>query len=191
MAEAGILAEIVARKRVRRRRPPFGSSRALRAKAEPSRRSLALALARPARASSSRSSAPRPRAVIRGGSRSGRDRLRICGAADAISVLTDTPYFGGSLDDLGAVRRVYDGPILAKDFIVDPRQVVEARLGGADAVLAILVRSRGSRVRLGDGRSALARNATSWSRRMTKPEVRRAVRPWRRDSRNQQSRPLR
>ena len=58
--------------------------------------------------------------------------------ADAISVLTDAPYFGGSLDDLRTVRRRFDGPILAKDFIVDPRQATEARAHGADAVLAIL-----------------------------------------------------
>ena len=58
--------------------------------------------------------------------------------ADAISVLTDAPYFGGSLDDLRTVRKRFDGPILAKDFIVDPRQVTEARAHGADAVLAIL-----------------------------------------------------
>ncbi|MDQ8755713.1 bifunctional indole-3-glycerol-phosphate synthase TrpC/phosphoribosylanthranilate isomerase TrpF [Sphingosinicella sp. LHD-64] len=60
------------------------------------------------------------------------------GAASAISVLTDAPFFGGSLDDLRAVRRVFDGPILAKDFVIDPRQVVEARLAGADAVLVML-----------------------------------------------------
>ncbi len=58
--------------------------------------------------------------------------------ADAISVLTDAPYFNGSLDDLRTVRARFDGPILAKDFIVDPRQVAEARLHGADAVLVIL-----------------------------------------------------
>ena len=58
--------------------------------------------------------------------------------ADAISVLTDAPYFSGSLEDLRTVRSLFDGPILAKDFVVDPRQVTEARAHGADAVLAIV-----------------------------------------------------
>jgi indole-3-glycerol phosphate synthase/phosphoribosylanthranilate isomerase len=58
--------------------------------------------------------------------------------ADAISVLTDAPFFGGSLGDLRKAQAGFDGPILAKDFIVDPRQVDEARAHGADAVLAIM-----------------------------------------------------
>lgn len=59
------------------------------------------------------------------------------GVADAMSVLVD-PHFQGGYADLRAARAVFEGPILAKDFVVDPRQVVEARLAGADAVLAIL-----------------------------------------------------
>jgi indole-3-glycerol phosphate synthase / phosphoribosylanthranilate isomerase len=60
------------------------------------------------------------------------------GVADALSVLCDGPFFGGSLADLAAARGEFDGPILAKDFFIDPRQVVEARLAGADAVLVML-----------------------------------------------------
>src|SRR3546814_18862318 len=67
------------------------------------------------------------------------------GAADAISVLTDGPYFGGSFADLRTVREAFDGPILAKDFIVDPRQVPEARMHGADAGL-VRLRSEEGRV---------------------------------------------
>ena len=58
--------------------------------------------------------------------------------ADAISVLTDGADCGGSLDDLAFVRARFDGPILAKDFIVDVAQVSEARAHGADAVLVMM-----------------------------------------------------
>jgi indole-3-glycerol phosphate synthase/phosphoribosylanthranilate isomerase len=60
------------------------------------------------------------------------------GVADALSVLTDAPFFGGSLGDLTRARSHFDGPVLAKDFFLDPRQVVEARIAGADAVLVML-----------------------------------------------------
>src|SRR5207253_2428698 len=54
------------------------------------------------------------------------------------SVLCDGPFFGGSLDDLAAARTAFDGPILAKDFFIDLRQVAEARIAGADAFLVLL-----------------------------------------------------
>jgi indole-3-glycerol phosphate synthase len=57
--------------------------------------------------------------------------------AAAISVLTDR-HFQGSFDDLRAVRRAVDVPILCKDFILDRRQLVEARMAGADAALLIV-----------------------------------------------------
>jgi Indole-3-glycerol phosphate synthase len=58
--------------------------------------------------------------------------------ADAISVLTDELYFQGNLDNIRRMRELLPQPILCKDFIVDPYQVVEARSYGADAVLLML-----------------------------------------------------
>lgn len=63
-------------------------------------------------------------------------RYDAAGAA-CISVLTDGPYFHGTLDDLRAVRGVTDLPVLRKDFLIDPVQVYEARAAGADCVLLI------------------------------------------------------
>jgi indole-3-glycerol phosphate synthase len=57
--------------------------------------------------------------------------------AACISVLTDEPYFQGKLDYLRQIRVAVDVPVLRKDFVIDPYQVIEARAAGADAVLLI------------------------------------------------------
>ncbi len=67
----------------------------------------------------------------------------VAGGAAAISVLTDEPFFQGSLDDLETAAEVAHAatpptPVLRKDFIIDPYQVLEARARGADALLLIV-----------------------------------------------------
>jgi indole-3-glycerol phosphate synthase / phosphoribosylanthranilate isomerase len=136
----GILGEMAAAKREDLGRRFDGVSLdALRQGAKPTRRSLGDVLAKPGarfileikKASPSAGAirpAADPAALARG----------YAGVADALSVLCDRRYFGGSLDDLARARVEFDGPILAKDFFIDPRQVVEARIGGADAVLVML-----------------------------------------------------
>src|SRR5579864_842972 len=136
----GILARIAASKRDELDRRFDGVSiEALRGAAEPSRRSLAGALARDGarfileiKKTSPSAGAIRPGADVPALARG------YSGVADALSVLCDAAHFGGSLEDLAAARHNYDGPILAKDFFIDLRQVAEARIAGADAILVML-----------------------------------------------------
>ena len=60
------------------------------------------------------------------------------GGATCLSVLTDSAFFGGSLQDLVDVRAVTTLPVLRKDFMLTPYQIYESRVYGADCVLLIL-----------------------------------------------------
>lgn len=120
-----------------------------RAETLPPARDLAAALRRPEGAAARRDGAIRviaeckkaspSRGVIRADFRPA-DLARAYAAAGAsgISVLTDGPFFQGSLDDLVAVRAAVDLPVLRKDFHVATYQLWEARAAGADAVLLIV-----------------------------------------------------
>jgi len=128
-----VLARIVARKRIEVAERLSGPT----IRTEPTRRSLKAVLRQPGarfimevkpKSPSGHVARHSPEAAI----------AAYAPVADAVSVLTDGEDFGGSLALLADMRNRFDGPILAKDFIVDPGQVAEARAHGADAVLCML-----------------------------------------------------
>jgi indole-3-glycerol phosphate synthase/phosphoribosylanthranilate isomerase len=135
-----VLAKILERKRIdvaaRRAALPLAQ---LQARVEPTSRQFGAALRQSGRRFILECKRASPSA---GNLRADLDPVAIvdayAGVADAISVLTDTPFFGGSFTDLATVRARSDVPILCKDFVLDPYQVFEARAAGADAVLLML-----------------------------------------------------
>lgn len=139
-----ILDEILARTQAdldaRRARVPLAEVEAA-ARAQGRGRGLASALRRPGRITCI--AEIKRRSPSAGWIREGADVAAIARAyaaagASALSVLTDEPFFGGSLDDLRAARAAVPTPILRKDFMVDRYQVLEARAAGADAILIIV-----------------------------------------------------
>jgi indole-3-glycerol phosphate synthase/phosphoribosylanthranilate isomerase len=136
----GVLGEIAAAKRAELAARYAGVTiDALRARAAPTRRSLAAAIARDgARFILEIKKASPSAGLIRHDADVAALARGYAGVADGLSVLTDAGFFGGSLDDVRMARGAFDGPILAKDFFLDPRQVLDARIAGADAVLVML-----------------------------------------------------
>ncbi|HEY7941237.1 MAG TPA: hypothetical protein VID25_04760, partial [Candidatus Limnocylindrales bacterium] len=142
-ARLGVLGEIAAQRRTDVL-AGFGDAtfRAMRrdARAAPPARPFAERLAGPGLhliAEVKRASPSAGRLAPAGLDISAQARAYAAGGATAVSVLCEGPHFGGSLDDLRIVREAVALPVLAKEFVVDPRQLPQLRSAGADAVLLL------------------------------------------------------
>ncbi|HLY13785.1 MAG TPA: tryptophan synthase subunit beta [Candidatus Limnocylindrales bacterium] len=103
-------------------------------------RDAALRFARPGLAliaEVKRASPSAGRIVAAGDDPVARARAYAAGGAAAISVLCEPHWFGGSIADLSAIRAAVSVPVLAKEFVVDPRQLPQLRAAGADLVLLL------------------------------------------------------
>ena len=116
-----------------------GLARAVAAAADP--RPIADALAAPGLhlIAEVKRSSPSAGSIAASDNAVARARAYAAGGAAAISVLCEPHWFGGSIDDLRAVRAAVSVPVLAKEFIVDPRQLDLLRAAGADLVLLLAV----------------------------------------------------
>jgi indole-3-glycerol phosphate synthase len=119
--------------------PPDASALMARAMARPPARDLvgALTASAPALIAEVKRASPSEGAIDPGADAVDLARAYQEGGAAAISVLTERTRFDGALADLEAVRLSVGLPVLRKDFLVDPVQLIEARAHGADAVLLI------------------------------------------------------
>jgi indole-3-glycerol phosphate synthase len=136
----GFLSDLVAEVRARLEREPLDAGRLLGlALGLPPARDFAGALRRapvPAVIAEVKRASPSAGPIAEADA-AARARAYEAGGAAAISVLTEPRHFAGSLADLRAVHLAVSAPVLRKDFLVHPDQVIEARAAGADAVLLI------------------------------------------------------
>jgi len=143
-ARGGILAEIAAR-RARDVAAELGDATytalARAAASAPAPRPIAERLAAPGLhlIAEVKRSSPSAGAIAPADDVVGRARAYAAGGAAAISVLCEPHSFGGSVADLRAVRAAVAVPVLAKDFVVDARQLPALRAAGADLVLLLAV----------------------------------------------------
>jgi indole-3-glycerol phosphate synthase / phosphoribosylanthranilate isomerase len=148
-----VLQRILARTRehVQERKRLFPLDRLQGAAPTPSgRRAFAAALARPGHVNVIAEF--KRRSPSRGAIREDVDPIAVAqayeiGGAAALSVLTDAPFFGGSITDLREARMATLLPTLRKDFIVDPYQVGESAISGADSILLIVAALSGEELR--------------------------------------------